>query len=485
MAQVLDETPAQAASLKRGLSELFKYPLMSAITDRRTRRVAHGTSIQSGPISYTSPNKPAPLSPLEEAVLVVSTGLTGKVTMHDVPAQNVEGKNQFAAPLINIIARSASSIDNAHAVSFFMVNDEGTWLIKQFRNREALAVVSQFPPRWEDWSEENWLAAAAVVKHRVYKERLDFPRHWPYYFIWNRQISNRPGTTILFPVVDLTRQMINVFLSLLSEEDGQRPLFIDDWRKFRPKSLLDWGAWFGSLLGFVPKIPYQVVGGIKRATGGWLNRDYPVPLGLANTMRTDYETFFQFQNLMLIGQAMGLGGWIHAAVGSPYVFERDPAKGKFGLEFRMQEPKKWRQWPPLPVPLANPIGIDGVLEALTPPYVKSMDEAVDRLIEEKYGPLGTYGDKTIFDRSYRKSEYGDDYLQMAARRPSKEAVEYAKEICNYIWDTYGRFPAHVNAFHVPGVWIQFSHLEIEFYEKYFEPDLYHRQARHYEIWGDH
>jgi hypothetical protein len=28
--------------------------------------------------------------------------------------------------------------------------------------------------------------------------------------IWNRQISNRPGTTILLPIVDLTRQMINV-----------------------------------------------------------------------------------------------------------------------------------------------------------------------------------------------------------------------------------------------------------------------------------
>ena len=70
--------------------------------------------------------------------------------MHDVPAQKDDGKNQFAAPLINIIARSASSIDNAHAVSFFMINDEGTWLIKHFRNREALAVLSKFPPRWED-----------------------------------------------------------------------------------------------------------------------------------------------------------------------------------------------------------------------------------------------------------------------------------------------------------------------------------------------
>jgi hypothetical protein len=114
-----------------------------------------------------------------------------------------------------------------------------------------------------------------------------------------------------------------------------------------------------------------------------------------------------------------------------------------------------------------------------------MDEAVDRVIEEKYGPTGTYGDHSIFDRSYQKSDYGDAYLKMAARRPSREVVDYAKEICNYIYDTYGRFPAHTNAFHMPGVWLQLSHLELEFYDKYFDRDLYHRQARHHEMWGDH
>jgi hypothetical protein len=469
----------------QGLHELFAYPLMSAIFDRRTRRVARGTSIPSGPISYTSANKPAPLTPLEEAVLIVSTGLTGSTTMHDVPAKNADGSERFSAPLINVLARSASSIDNAHAVSFFLINDEGTWLIKQLRNQEAVAALAQRPPRWRDWTEADWLTAASGLKHRLYKERLDFPRHWPYYFIWNRQLSNRPGTTILLPIVDLTRQFINVVISLLSEEDGQRPLFVDDWRRFHPRSLLDWGAWLASWIGIVPNIPYQIIGGAKRGRDKWLNSEFPVPIGHYNTLRTDYETFFQMQNLMLVAQGMGLGAWVHAAVDAPYLFERDPEKGKFGIEFRMQKPTKWRRWPPLPVPLENPIGIDGVLEALTPPYVESMDAAVDQVIEEKYGPGGTYGDDVIFDRAYKKNEYGDAFLKMANRRPKTEAVEYAKEICNYIYDTYGRFPAHANAFHLPGVWLQFSHLELEFYEKYFDASLYRRQAAHHEMWGDH
>jgi hypothetical protein len=279
-----------------------------------------------------------------------------------------------------------------------------------------------------------------------------------------------------------------VIISLLSEEDGQRPLFVDDWSKFRPRTLLDWGAKIGSLLGFIPNISYQIIGGASRARGKWLNTDAPAPIGYANTLRTDYETFFQLQNLMLIAQGMGLGAWIHAAVGAPYLFERDPANGKFGIEFRMQKPKKWHRWqrsPPLPTTIDNPIGIDGVLESLTPPYVNTMDEAVDKVIEEKYGPLGTYGDHSIFDRAYKKSEYGDAFLKMAARRPTPQVIEYAREICTYIYDRYGRFPAHVNAIHVPGVWLQFSHLELEFYDKYFDAGLYQRQAAHDQLWGNH
>ena len=67
----------------------------------------------------------------------------------------------------------------------------------------------------------------------------------------------------------------------------------------------------------------------------------------------------------------------------------------------------------------------------------------------------------------------------------KAKIEYMKLLCNYIYDTYGRFPAHVDAFHVPGVWMQFSHLELEYYDKYFDPALYSRQAAHVTWWGDH
>lgn len=478
-----DDATQPPAHPHRGLEELFRYPLMTAIAKRRTRRVRRGTSIQAGELSHTSTNRPLPLSPLEEAILVVSTGLTGMI-MHDGPLVRPDGSKELGTPMIEVLGRAASSPDNTQSGKFFMINDEGVWLIRRLKRDEALKLLVDLPPRRQDWSEADWLQAAETVKVHVYKERLDFPRRFPYYHVWNKQMSNLPGTTILMPIVDCTRGFVNVALNLLSEPDGERPIFLDDWQPFRPKDLLEVGAWIAAGLGFLGRqIPYQPIGGIEWARDGHLNPEINIPLGLAHSWRLDYESHFQLQNLMLIGQAIGLGCWIHATVFPPYIYERDPDKGKFGLGFRMQEPKSWQHWPPVPAPLPNPIGIDGVLEALTPPYVADMDEVVDRVLEEKYGNQGTYRDKERFARSYKDYALVDKYFKFAGPYP-KKSVEYIREVCRYIFDTYGRFPAHVDAFYLPGVWLQFSHLELEYYEKYFDARLFERQSQHAEIWGE-
>src|SRR5205823_2038111 len=158
------KTSATPPTRNPALDALFNYPLMSAITDRRTRRIARGTSLLSAGLSYTSPNQPAPLSPLEEAILVVSSGLVGQQTMHDGPLQIPGGGNECGTPFMNILSRSASSPDNSQATVFFMLNDEGTWLLKRPSGKEGLAFIQQFPPKWVDWSDNDWLSAAAAVK---------------------------------------------------------------------------------------------------------------------------------------------------------------------------------------------------------------------------------------------------------------------------------------------------------------------------------
>ena len=466
-----------------GLTDLFHYPLMSAIAERRSRRVCRGTSIDGGELSHQSTNAPAPLSALEEAVLVVTTGLNGFL-MHDGPVGG-GGELGTGSYFMQPRGRTAGSPDNTQPTSFFLVNDTGVFLIKKLTKQEALQFLKDVPPRWADWSEGDWLAASQAVTQKVFNERLQFPRQFPYYHMWNKALSNRPGTTMLLPIVDMTRSFISVVLNILSEPEAERALFLDDWQPFEPQTPADLGAWLAAGLGLLPdRIPYQPVGGVEWAQSGTVNPKIRVPLGFAHTFQVDYEAILLLQNLVLTGQAIGLGGWLHACTPAPLIYERDPANGIFGLGFRMHKPdKEWGRWPPVPSTLPNPVGLDGIIQALCPPYM-SMNEAVDRVLDEKFGNQGTYRDVAQFARAYRSVADAEAYLQRAQQYSAK-TVEYMKVLCNYIYDTYGRFPAHVDAFHLPGVWMQFSHLELEYYEKYFDPALYSRQAEHERLWGNH
>ena len=137
----------------------------------------------------------------------------------------------------------------------------------------------------------------------------------------------------------------------------------------------------------------------------------------------------------------------------------------------------------MPASQPNPVGIDGVLEGLSPPYVKSMDEAVDKVHGDEVRRVG---------HGYGNAERLVEPLPQQGRRaglrreghPDRRTrqVQYVKDICNYLYDTYGRFPAHVDAFYCRGMWLQFSHLEMEYYDRFFDPSQYTRQAAHDGLW---
>jgi hypothetical protein len=83
----------------------------------------------AGTSSYRSTQQAQPLSSLEEALLIAATGVTG-VTMHDAPLKTAEGEDITMSVMLNIRGRAASSPDNAQATHFFLLNDEGTYLIR-------------------------------------------------------------------------------------------------------------------------------------------------------------------------------------------------------------------------------------------------------------------------------------------------------------------------------------------------------------------
>ena len=69
----------------------------------------------------------------------------------------------------------------------------------------------------------------------------------------------------------------------------------------------------------------------------------------------------------------------------------------------------------MPASQPNYVGIDGVLEGLCPPYVTDMDAAVDQVLEEKFGPGGTYTDAEVFAQSYKDKATAETYMKQ--RRP--------------------------------------------------------------------
>lgn len=194
----IDPTPAAAATpqVNPALADLAGYPFLSALTERRTRRIPRGFSVNAGPLSHESHNAPAPLSKLEEAILVTCvTGITG-ITTHDGPLVETNGMNELGTPFLNIMARTGSSADNAQATHFFMINDDGIFLLRAPSGERALELLKDLPPKWGDWTEADWIGAADECLVRVSDRRLDFPREWPYYLGWNNQASNTPGTTL-------------------------------------------------------------------------------------------------------------------------------------------------------------------------------------------------------------------------------------------------------------------------------------------------
>jgi hypothetical protein len=438
--------------LLRGFECALEYPLLRAMFNRRTRRVSKGVaSVPAGSLTYTSDEEPQPLTELEEALLIAATGATG-ITMPDRPFEMENGEDILGSPNLYMGGRSAGSPDNAQATHFLLLNDQGTYFLK--RLPENVREVPLTP--------ENLIDRARRSKHLLREGRLDLPRRFPYYLDSNRFLSNLPGTTILLPIVDMTRQYINGLLYLLTQPDGTRPAILDDRNYYGPAGVRKW---------------------IKN---GFLNKDIPVPLGTLGTFRTDIEAYLLLQNVFLTTQAMGLGGWIHAAFASPYLlghplFQKD---GK-GLGFRYHIPKfrfrdlfRWGIF--LPKARANPVGLDGVLEGMCPPYYENMSDAVDAVLKMKYGDKGAYRDPAPFEKIFRDG-FAQKYLDEVPPY-REETIACVKDICNYIYETHRRFPAHVDAIFVPGIWIQAHHLDLEYYDFLFREGYSASHRKHQELW---
>jgi hypothetical protein len=193
------------------------------------------------------------------------------------------------------------------------------------------------------------------------------------------------------------------------------------------------------------------------------------------------------QNLALMSQALGLGGYPNFA------------RHEFGwfraLGFRMGEMPASQYLganrlistalrllgrdQPVPYPLGLERGGEILLEPLCPPYYPSMEAAVRQFVERKFGPQG------IFRGGASASGWREpDEKTAGIPAPTEAAIEATVAFCEYIYGRYGRFPAYSAPFRTV-LGHQATHVDVDFYDRFYHPDaLSETQRQHTDRWHD-
>ena len=168
---------------------------------------------------------------------------------------------------------------------------------------------------------------------------------------------------------------------------------------------------------------------------GYIDTSKPIPLieaelRFANGYIAEQPMFCQ--NVALTQQILGIGGWMFSGFQSRYMLGAD--KEYKGLGFTCVESKEdWGE-----AVSKAPIGLDGLFEAFSPPYYSNMGEAVEAFNDMKW---------SNWEEKFMPYKDPTGVLKDTPR-PSKKEIEIVKDICTYLYETYGRFPAFSDAMDV-------------------------------------
>jgi hypothetical protein len=413
------------------LEAAFAFPALEAIFTRRARRFALGTAL-TGPLAFRSDKEPVPLAAEEEAILVAAaTGITG-VVREEWPFKTGRGTTTSADKLASYTGRSFPSPLAIHGTELFWTNDEGVFVLPQ-RDRTPDRYLQLQTP-----DEPSELYRQSI---KLQKGRLKIPRRRPNLFKFNEWLVNTEGATVFIPISDVTRQCISAMLLYFDRPHGyyiiDKQLGADPLRPFVDSGLLD------------PVHPVDL----------WdFERWQMVDMN-------GVEEGLMVQNLMIATQALGIGGHPFSGgkgrvtMGGERQWHEIGGEGPCGsLGFTFH-----RVPDDAPVGAGEeiPVGLEGIFEGACPPFHADMDAAVDFVLDLRWGERGIFSAPESRQIPWRSPE-----VARAVPRPSDEAIDATKTMCNYIWNTYGRFPATIDPF-LMTVWYQAAHLDVEFYDRYY------------------
>lgn len=415
--------PDRLSDLPKGLREAANFPLIDAIHGRRSRRFALGASIPDGPLSYTSKHPPTPISELEKMLLLTTvSGNTGW--------SNLIPYNKHYLPNIPNYAGAAGgrtfpSAAGFHTSDLFFTDDSGTYFLS---TRDMPAT---------DTSDENgdmdFNAYLDAHRSRVVKlsdHRLNTPATPQHMEMHNEWCANVPGSTLLIPVADLAQHQLLALCYLVQNGacifDDINNQSIPGLDKF--KDIVD------------IENPYPL--------------SYVEQLGLTE-VTVETSTSLYAGALML--QAMGLGGWMYEGINPFSVLgaSGDPEVPGLGFCFDMDD--GWS--------LPNVTGLEGVFEGHCPPHFPDMRAAVDSVVTRKFGANGPYNAET--PGPYRNNAL----VRGSIESHNEHFKECVATIAQYIYDTFGRFPATVPSIFTM-MYLQAHQLDTDFYDKHLSQGSY-------------
>jgi hypothetical protein len=417
------------------LDNVWEYSLFDALYGRRSRRFGLGFEMTEGPFRYKSKRPALPLTEIEEALLVgAGAGFSG-LALWDLSTP---------APYRTRSGRTFPSTTPGGHTTLFFTNDAGLYVLDADVRASKLREI--------ETPDERGKILATYREHRrqLSRGRLDIPRRAPPYSAHDLWDSNMPGSTLFMPVCDVTRALI----SLIAQ-------FVDPGlRRYAPAT----GGW-----NVVDDRRGSCSAGAERwLKGGFLDPERTMPLSLLERQAC-YYTFSEpaaiCQNMLLAAEALGLGGWKHCGFLSLEVLQR--------MGFRIAASG--------PAGFGNPIGLDGVIEACCPPFYASMDAAVDSALVPS---LRGEASSDVVPHRMPAAEHRAGVISV-----SDEGLACTKAICNYIYETYGRFPAGADAIHL--MWfVQAHHIDTDYYDRFFNRGAYgpmhasHMLTWHRERYGD-
>ncbi|MBI2825244.1 MAG: hypothetical protein HYX69_11220 [Planctomycetia bacterium] len=408
------------------LRELGQFPLLEAIFGRRARRFGLGMTVPDGPLAFQSKHAPVPLSDTERLLLVlVGAGISG--WNFGLPHTPTGAPDTGCNYPMRSIGRTYPSAAGIHASELLWTDDCGSY-ITQFRElnpdaQQELADASDLDALLEK-------AQRHIV--RLSSSRAALPKEFPHVESHNFWVANQPGTTLFIPIVDLTQQVLDGLAILL----GERAVPFDAAND-RPCGNLDRFVKSGLLEGDrrVPLVDFE---------------QYLLSTAAAEVTTLNY-------NIVLVLQAMGLGGWLYSGINPTSLLGGFAADGVPGFGFRFTTREDWSG--------PNPVGLDNYFEGYCPPYRRDMREAVAALVARKFGPGGTYDPAT-------PGPYKDNAaVKGRIHRYTPEFIDCLGEVAQYIHDTYGKFPATVPSIYAR-LYAQAHHLDLEFYDQHFSSEAY-------------